>query len=305
MKKIFFTFFILYACILSYAGFNFTVPATVVNADNVLSLKDFFPEVNEDRILGYTYSENTVYEKEKIYKLLYGFLSIYYKNFELNIESETVTIIRNSEKTNYTFFDLDEFFRKWIKENYPEYSVVSVDTKNYNGNYKTLEIKTSYINRNKIFASIYAKNENDSYSYISISAEVADYRKIMIINSDIARNTVLNSSNTEEATLNVLNYNFNPVYIDNFKENKFVTTKNFYSGEPLNMLYIKVIPDVVSGNIIPIIVKIGNTTVKSFGRVMKDGNYGDIITVRNTSTGITVTGKLEEGPYLIIDSGGF
>ena len=64
------------------------------------------------------------------------------------------------------------------------------------------------------------------------------------------------------------------------------------------------IPDIKSGEILTIIVEYEGIGVTSIARALTNGNYGEIISVRNTETAQIISGKLIEGPAVLVKIGG-
>ncbi|BBE29942.1 hypothetical protein OSSY52_00830 [Tepiditoga spiralis] len=297
--KVFFITFIFFISLI-YAKTVFTVPSTVITNDNRFSLKDIFQDIQYDRTICYI-NNYKIYQKEELEKILKGFLSIYYKDYQLSFNSNTIKVIKEvSDVIKKTNFNFNEFIINTVN--------------NYNKNFRVLKIEkkitvssTPTINRifrsgNTLYISAsYLKNNQKHY--FNVSVKISEEKKILLFSKDILRNEILKLEDTKESTVNILSLNFQPLYLKEFKEGKFKLIKNGLKNEIINKNFLKVIPDVLAGNTITIVVKYNGVVVKSWGIVLKDANYGEIISVKNTQTKKVVTGLLKEGPYLLINLG--
>jgi len=297
--KVVFLIFILLSSLI-YSKITFTVPSTVITSDNRFSLEDIFQDIQYDRTIGYI-NDYKVYQKSELEKILKGFLNIYYKDYQLSFNSSTIKVIRKTIKTiKKSDFDFNEFILKTVKD--------------YNENFRVLKIEsqstissTPTINRifrsgNTLYISAsYLKNSLKKY--FNVTVKVLEERKVLTFSKDTLRNEVLKLEDTKESTVDILSLNFPPLYLKEFKKNKFKLIRNGSKNEIINKNFLKVIPDVKAGSTITIIVNYNGVVVKSWGRVLKDSNYEDIITVKNTQTKKIVTGILKEGPYLLIELG--
>lgn len=284
----------------------FNVPKEVISEDRTFSLKDLFQDINYDRTISYITGDSIIYTKENLAKILNGLLSSYYNDFEIVFESDQITIIYDDKKNStQNNIDLFSFLEEAIKEYDSELIIKSIDLKNVHKTVIEAEISRISQSGDKLFISVYVTDENYKKKYISITAEVAKYEKALIYSRDAKRGTVLNETFTEEATVNSLAIRYIPVDIQLLKERKYELTKDVKKGEIVNLTYLKKIPDIKAGDVLIVIVECEGIRITSIARAMTNANYGEIINARNTETGQIISGRLIEGPAVLVKIGGW
>ncbi|HHV01621.1 MAG: flagellar basal body P-ring formation chaperone FlgA [Defluviitoga tunisiensis] len=295
-------------CLISSFGFSkiiFNVPKEIFSEDRTFSLKDLFEDIDYDRSIRYITGDSITYTKEELAKILNGLLNSYYNDFELSFESEQIRIIYNNTQTNNkNNIDLLSLIEESIKEYDPELIIKNIDLKNASNTVTEAEITRITSSNDKLYISLYITEEDNKKRYLSVTAEVAKFEKALIYSKDTKRGTILNETLTEEATINSLTTKYSPIDIQLLKKGKYELSKDVKAGEILDSRYLKRIPDIKSGDILTIIVEYEGIRVTSIARALTNGNYGEIISVRNTETAQIISGKLIEGPAVLVKIGG-
>lgn len=296
-------------CLISSFGFSkiiFNVPKEIFSEDRTFSLKDLFEDIDYDRSIRYITGDSITYTKEELAKILNGLLNSYYNDFELSFESEQIRIIYNNTQTNNkNNIDLLSLIEESIKEYDPELIIKNIDLKNASNTVTEAEITRITSSNDKLYISLYITEEDNKKRYLSVTAEVAKFEKALIYSKDTKRGTILNETLTEEATINSLITKYSPIDIQLLKKGKYELSKDVKAGEILDSRYLKRIPDIKSGDILTIIVEYEGIRVTSIARALTNGNYGEIISVRNTETAQIISGKLIEGPAVLVKIGGW
>jgi flagella basal body P-ring formation protein FlgA len=70
---------------------------------------------------------------------------------------------------------------------------------------------------------------------------------------------------------------------------------NIHPGLPLTQRHVAKAPNVLKGETVTVMAGGAGFQIAMPGRAEQDGYEGDLITVRNPSSGKTVTGRLEAG----------
>ncbi|MGM0640626.1 MAG: flagellar basal body P-ring formation chaperone FlgA [Thermotogota bacterium] len=298
------TFLIFVILFLSIFSTNiFVVEETIYTDDNRLSLKDFFNDISFDRTINYLYNDEYSYTKEEIRSKIEPFLNIYFNDFSLVFKSDIITIKKYVKKNNSKSFDFFNYFIDFISENYPKITPLKIVKEPNVDDVNNIEIINNFLNKDNLFLSIkYESNGITKFSSLKIKVE--KLKKIIFAEEQISRGYTLKADNTYEATINVLEYNFKTATIDDITLGKYKVTKNFEKDEPINQTYLKIIPDVLKGDLVNIFVDYNGIKVQSIGKALKDSVYGQTITLTNIETDEIITGILKEGPSVFINLGG-
>ncbi|PNR96862.1 hypothetical protein X924_02745 [Petrotoga sp. 9PWA.NaAc.5.4] len=296
-------FFQLFSSVFSKTIFH--VPSLIVSEDRVFSLKDIFEDIKVDRTISYIVNDKLVYKKEDLFKILFGLLNSYYEEYEIVFDSEVIEIIYKKDSTNnLEYINLESFIRDTIKEYDKELIINNINITNVPNNIVSADVTRISQSNDKIYLNISINENNEKIRYVSAIVEVAKYQKIPVYSQDLKRGTLINESLTQQATNNILNINYKPVDVNLLNSGKYELTKDVKKGEVVNALYLKKIPDIKAGDILSVIIEADGIKVTTFARSMTNGNFGEIISARNTETGIIISGQLVEGPALIIKLGG-
>lgn len=283
----------------------FNVPSLIVSEDRIFSLKDIFEDIRVDRTISYIVNDKLVYKKEDLSKILFGLLNSYYEEYEIVFDSEVIEIIYKKDSANNSeYINLESFIRDIIKEYDKEMIINNINITNVPDNIVSADVTRISQSNDKIYLNISINENNEKIRYLSVIVEVAKYQKIPVYSQDLKRGTLINESLTQQATNNILNINYKPVDINLLNSGKYELTKDVKKGEVVNALYLKKIPDIKAGDILSVIIKADGIKVTTFARSMTNGNFGEIISARNTETGIIISGQLVEGPALVIKLGG-
>lgn len=282
---------------------TFIIKDIIITDDNRLSLKDFFNDIVFDRTIKYINESEKIYSKNEIKNLLIPFLNIYYDDYTLNFESEYITIKKETKINPSEHFDFKPFLIDFVEKQYPNISIVEFENLPYIEDVTDVEIVNSFINNSNLFISLRYKSNNIS-KFSSVKIIVEKLEKVLLTKNQILRGDVIAKENTYEATINILDYNFETINIEDIVLGKYESTKTFDKDEPLNKTYLKIIPDIIKGDVVNIFVQIGGIHIQTIGKALKNATYGQNITVKNIETNKTVTGILREGPSVYVNLGG-
>jgi flagella basal body P-ring formation protein FlgA len=282
----------------------FRVPEIVYSEDNIFSLKDIFPEILQDRIISYIINDSIQYDRVTLQRTLTGFLNIYYNDYELIFESDIIVIKKIEEVFEEEIIEIEKNIEKIVKNYDEELEILSITSRNIPKNISSFNVNSISLNRDNLYISMSIRDSSNKLFYSNYIIKVAKYENVLVFSENVSRNSLVTLENTKESSINILELAFIPIKSENFLFNKYSTSKNMIIDEILNPIYLRKIPDVKSGDIIPVIVKYENIEVKTWGRVMSNSNYGETISVRNIETGTTITGVLKEGPVLLVSIGG-
>lgn len=282
---------------------NFIIGQEIITSDNRLSLKDFFNDIPFDRTIKYINESEKTYSKNEINNLLVPFLNVYYDDYTLSFESEYITIKRETKINSSEYYNFKPFLIDFIKKQYPNISIVEFENLPYIEDVTDIEIVNNFINNSNLFISLKYKSNNIS-KFSSIKIIVEKLEKALLTKDQILRGEVIDRENTYEATINVLDYNFETINFEDIDLGNYESTKIFDKNEPLNKTYLKIIPDILKGDVVNIFVQIGGIRIQTIGKALENATYGQNITVKNMETNKTVTGILREGPSVFVNLGG-
>jgi len=304
LKKNFLISFFLIISSFLFSQQIFRVPEIVYSEDNIFSLKDIFPEILQDRIISYIINDSIQYDRVTLQRTLTGFLNIYYNDYELIFESDIIVIKKIEEVFEEEIIEIEKNIEKIVKNYDEELEILSITSRNIPKNISSFNVNSISLNRDNLYISMSIRDSSNKLFYSNYIIKVAKYENVLVFSENVSRNSLVTLENTKESSINILELAFIPIKSENFLFNKYSTSKNMIIDEILNPIYLRKIPDVKSGDIIPVIVKYENIEVKTWGRVMSNSNYGETISVRNIETGTTITGVLKEGPVLLVSIGG-
>jgi len=305
IKIIFFSVMFLLSSIV-FSNTVFTIPAVIFSEDWIFSLKDIFPEIKSDRTISYIVNDKIIYSEKELSKILYGLLSSYYSNFDLAFEESSVTVIykNDNQDIDVHYIDLESFLQQKIKEYDNSLTVNSMDLKVLPEKVISAEIIRIFQSYDKLYISLNVKDDKNNQKTLTVVANVSKYEEVLVYSKDLTRGTMLNEELTEPATKNVLAINSKPVDVELIRSGSYELTKDVKKGEILVSTYLRRIPDVKAGDIVTVLVEFEGIKVSTLARAMTNANFGDTLSVRNVENGNIITGKLKEGPILMVSLGG-
>ncbi len=305
IKLLFFSLILLVSSI-AFSNMVFTIPAVIFSEDWIFSLKDIFPEMKSDRTISYIVNEKIIYSEKELSKILYGLMSSYYSDFDLVFEESTVTVVyKNDNKDiDVQYIDLEIFLQQKIKEYDNSLTVNSIDLKVLPEKVLSAEVIRIFQSYDKLYISLNVKDDKNDQKTLTVIANVSKYEEVLVYSKDLTRGTMLNEELTEPATKNVLTINNKPIDVELLKSGSYELTKDVKKGEIVDSTYLKRIPDVKAGDIVTVLVEFEGITVSTLARAMTNANFGDTLSVRNVESGNIITGKLKEGPILLVSLGG-
>lgn len=305
IKIIFFSVMLLVSSIV-FSKMVFTIPPIIVSEDRIFSLKDIFPETKSDRTISYIVNDKIIYSEKELSKILYGLMSSYYSDFDLVFEESTVTVVYKNENQHIDvhYIDLENFLQQKIKEYDNSLTVNSIDLKVLPEKVLSAEVIRIFQSYDKLYVNLNIKDDKNNQKALTVIANVSKYEKVLVYSKDLTRGTILNEELTEPATKNVLSINNKPVDLELIRSGSYELTKDVKKGEIVDSIYLRRIPDVKAGDIVTVLVEFEGITVSTLARAMANANFGDTLSVRNVESGNIITGKLKEGPILMVSLGG-
>lgn len=305
IKIIFFSVMLLVSSIV-FSKMVFTIPPIIVSEDRIFSLKDIFPETKSDRTISYIVNDKIIYSEKELSKILYGLMSSYYSDFDLVFEESTVTVVYKNENQHIDvhYIDLENFLQQKIKEYDNSLTVNSIDLKVLPEKVLSAEVIRIFQSYDKLYVNLNIKDDKNNQKTLTVIANVSKYEKVLVYSKDLTRGTILNEELTEPATKNVLSINNKPVDLELIRSGSYELTKDVKKGEIVDSIYLRRIPDVKAGDIVTVLVEFEGITVSTLARAMANANFGDTLSVRNVESGNIITGKLKEGPILMVSLGG-
>jgi flagella basal body P-ring formation protein FlgA len=307
LKWIFNIVFFLILSFFAFSNIVFEVPSVIYSEDRNFTLKDIFPEIVFDRTISYIPNNKIVYSLEELSKTLNGLLSSYYKDFELIFEGDIVTIIYEKENPplDTETINLVDFVKEAIKDFDDSLIINNIDLNNAPTTVKSCEIQRIYRNGARVYLTVKVVDLENRTRYLSIIADVSKYENVLVYNKEIPRGTILSTELTEVATKNILELNYQPVNLELIKSGNYELTKNVEKGEIVNSIYLRKLPDINAGDIVTVVVDFNGVQVSTLSRVMSNANFGEFVSARNLDNGNIVSGKLMQGPILLVDLGGW
>lgn len=305
IKIIFFSVMLLVSSIV-FSKMVFTIPPIIVSEDRIFSLKDIFPETKSDRTISYIVNDKIIYSEKELSKILYGLMSSYYSDFDLVFEESTVTVVYKNENQHIDvhYIELENFLQQKIKEYDNSLTVNSIDLKVLPEKVLSAEVIRIFQSYDKLYVNLNIKDDKNNQKTLTVIANVSKYEKVLVYSKDLTRGTILNEELTEPATKNVLSINNKPVDLELIRSGSYELTKDVKKGEIVDSIYLRRIPDVKAGDIVTVLVEFEGITVSTLARAMANANFGDTLSVRNVESGNIITGKLKEGPILMVSLGG-
>jgi len=284
----------------------FTIPPIIFSEDWIFSLKDIFPETKSDRTISYIVNDKIIYSEKELSKILYGLMSSYYSDFDLVFEESTVTVVYKNENQHIDvhYIDLENFLQQKIKEYDNSLTVNSIDLKVLPEKVLSAEVIRIFQSYDKLYISLNVLDDKNNQKTLTVIANVSKYEKVLVYSKDLTRGTMLNEELTEPATKNVLSINNKPVDVELIRSGSYELTKDVKKGEIVDSIHLRRIPDVKAGDIVTVLVEFEGITVSTLARAMANANFGDTLSVRNVESGNIITGKLKEGPILMVSLGG-
>jgi flagella basal body P-ring formation protein FlgA len=284
----------------------FTIPPIIFSEDWIFSLKDIFPETKSDRTISYIVNDKIIYSEKELSKILYGLMSSYYSDFDLVFEESTVTVVYKNESPDIDvhYIDLESFLQQKIKEYDNSLTVNSIDLKVLPEKVLSAEVIRIFQSYDKLYISLNVLDDKNNQKTLTVIANVSKYEKVLVYSKDLTRGTMLNEELTEPATKNALTINNKPIDVELLKSGSYELTKDVKKGEIVDATYLRRIPDVKAGDIVTVLVEFEGITVSTLARAMINANFGDTLSVRNVESGNIITGKLKEGPILLVSLGG-
>lgn len=295
--------FFLISLIIGLSSNIFTVDKVIYTEDNRLSLKDFFKDIPFDRTITYLSSDSNFYNKEDIEKMIKPFLSIYYENYQIIFNSNKIKIEIKKSNIKDNYFDFTNFLSYFLKNNYPEIKVKKIVQVPKEVDVKNIKVVNYFINSDNLYMSIKYQS-GDIMKFSTINAKVEKFSKILLTKTSLNAGDKLTVDNTYEATKNILEFNFETISLNEIEFGKYKISKNYEANEPINKNYLKIIPDILKGDIVNIFVIYKGITIQTTGKALKDSNYGQTISVKNIDTNEIITGILKEGPSVYVYLGG-
>lgn len=225
------------------------------------------------------------------------------KGYEIIPSSEKIKVYRqkkDEKKRLMSLSDIIEDFETSMKEKYGEdvdiewITLDSTPSSDSKFVYSYNEVGNGYFN-------IFLKEIfNDRVKAIkNLRAKLKLLRTIVVAKRKINYGEIIQEDDVELKKYDVFGKNLE--FSEDMKEVIGKRSKRaFNPGDPIVTSYLETPPYVVRGQIVSAYVSINGITVTTFVRLMEDGNIGEVVNARNTTTGKLVYGVVEKGPRLRI-----
>lgn len=308
MKKRVFIIFIIISNI--YLFSNITIPATLTSNDKVFSLRDIFPNIENDRTLAFFNGNSITYESSKLENLILSTTNFSNITFESSVVTinyvPNISLHSQTDIESNTELFLREYFEDILLDNTPNATINEFEISKY---MKDTEISTILNldyrrSMNNIYGNFLILDNNNLKKYISFKANVSNFDYIYFSKENINFKRTLNIDLVEKKLIDIYSLTMSPLKVSKENLSKFMANRTIRKGEIIYENAVKKIPDVKAGQIIPVEVYSDGVKILSWVKVLNDAIIGDIIMVRNEKTGVLINGKLYKGPKLIIDIGG-
>lgn len=290
-----------------FSAVEITVPGTIVSDDQYFTVKDIWPEFPYDRTIAFIGKSGLVYTSEELAKTLYGLMKPYDIKYELIFASKDIKVLYSQYmiKEEQSGIDIKKDILEKMQKNYPEYVFSEqVTTRPAVEKVLSYEINSYGLLKDLLNVTFTAKMPDGKKTIGTLSVAVEKNVKVLVILQDVKKNQQIKAELTGESTVNILKYEFNIINrhdLDNFA---YTALRDLKAGEPINIAFVKKIPDLKAGQTVEIVVEYGTVMVRATGRLMKDASYGEVVQIRNIDSGVLVEGVLVQGAKVLINMNG-
>ena len=290
-----------------FSAVEITVPGTIVSDDQYFTVKDIWPEFPYDRTIAFIGKSGFVYTSEELAKTLYGLMKPYDIKYELIFASKDIKVLYSQYmiKEEQSGIDIKKDILEKMQKNYPEYVFSEqVTTRPAVEKVLSYEINSYGLLKDLLNVTFTAKMPDGKKTIGTLSVAVEKNVKVLVILQDVKKNQQIKAELTGESTVNILKYEFNIINrhdLDNFA---YTALRDLKAGEPINIAFVKKIPDLKAGQTVEIVVEYGTVMVRATGRLMKDASYGEVVQIRNIDSGVLLEGVLVQGAKVLINMNG-
>jgi len=290
-----------------FSAVEITVPGTIVSDDQYFTVKDIWPEFPYDRTIAFIGKSGLVYTSEELAKTLYGLMKPYDIKYELIFASKDIKVLYSQYmiKEEQSGIDIKKDILEKMQKNYPEYVFSEqVTTRPAVEKVLSYEINSYGLLKDLLNVTFTAKMPDGKKTIGTLSVAVEKNVKVLVILQDVKKNQQIKVELTGESTVNILKYEFNIINrhdLDNFA---YTALRDLKAGEPINIAFVKKIPDLKAGQTVEIVVEYGTVMVRATGRLMKDASYGEVVQIRNIDSGVLLEGVLVQGAKVLINMNG-
>jgi len=124
------------------------------------------------------------------------------------------------------------------------------------------------------------------------------FRKVAVAKRNISYGEQLNLDSVNFKELNFFELR-DPVLLEKYRP-ELVSRSFIKEGSVLSQNQFKDPPYVKAGQIIMAFINIGGVTIKAQVQILQDSNIGEIVRAKNTESGFILSGKIIEGPFLLV-----
>lgn len=135
------------------------------------------------------------------------------------------------------------------------------------------------------------------YKTIRVRAQVEIYTWALVASTSIARGEHLDIHNTELQKV-PLQSHIRPV--TSIDERGLRATRAIREGALIEERFVEPIPDAPKGHLVVILAETAGVSVSALGEVLRDGNIGDLLPVRNLASGNQVYGRLIGPDHVLV-----
>lgn len=290
-----------------FSAVEITVPGTIVSDDQYFTVKDIWPEFPYDRTIAFIGKSGLVYTSEELAKTLYGLMKPYDIKYELIFASKDIKVLYSQYmiKEEQSGIDIKKDILEKMQKNYPEYVFSEqVTTRPAVEKVLSYEINSYGLLKDLLNVTFTAKMPDGKKTIGTLSVAVEKNVKVLVILQDVKKNQQIKAELTGESTVNILKYEFNIINRHDLENFAYTALRDLKAGEPINIAFVKKIPDLKAGQTVEIVVEYGTVMVRATGRLMKDASYGEVVQIRNIDSGVLLEGVLVQGAKVLINMNG-
>jgi flagella basal body P-ring formation protein FlgA len=145
--------------------------------------------------------------------------------------------------------------------------------------------------RKRIPLKIYAFDAKENQIFTHLTAILSIRKEVLCSSVLINRDDEFTTENCFMTEADVIDFQGNPVTDLNELSGRRAT-KNLNGGKVIDLNDSEPIPEVLRGEKVKIVAKIGNLKVVAQGIARQDGCSGDVIKIKNCESGKTISGEV-------------
>ena len=183
-----------------------------------------------------------------------------------------------------------------IKKLYENYKTVKVDCLDYDGFKLLIRIKIPTKYKSKKYTSVENTIKTSIFTKKKVRNEIKKEYKVLKLKRSLEKNSIIKSDDID--LIKVSNISKNSFFSDRKELVGRKLKKNVKMGQILHPRHLYEKFEVMNGDFISIVSKIGNTSVTVSGEAKGSGNLGDLIKAKNLRSGKTIKGYIKKNKII-------